>query len=80
MQVPKGSAYTRLAWSHNNVLAAACGTRLDLLDPATGQCLDSIENAHDSTITNLEWSPKLFETGMPEQNVRFCCLLLSVKP
>ena len=68
MQVPKGSAYTQLAWSRDDVLAAACGTRIDFLDPKTGQCLDSIDNAHDSTITTLEWSPKLFETGMPEQH------------
>ena len=63
MQVPRGSFYTRMAWSTSNVIAAACGNQIDFLDPQTGSLQESIENAHDSTITSLEWAPALFPIG-----------------
>lgn len=69
LQVPEGSAYTCLAWSAvqarsaSNVIAAACGNRIDFLHPQTGDVLDSIDHAHETTITSLEWAPRPLNTG-----------------
>lgn len=45
-----------MAYGDSDVIAVSFGNMLQFLDGSTGHVLETVEDAHDSTITALAWA------------------------
>ena len=56
-EVPSGQCFTRMAYGPDNIIAAAFGASLQFLDADNGAVLETVDDAHDGSITKLQWGP-----------------------
>ena len=61
--LPEGVFYAHVAFGPDNIVAAAFGRDLHFLDAKYGAMLEHVEDAHEESITCLQWSPIKYDVG-----------------
>eukprot|EP00210_Caulerpa_lentillifera_P004271 g4074.t1 len=57
LDLPDGQYYHRLAFGPELALAAAVKNTIHFLNVETGSVIESVEQAHDSQISSIQWAP-----------------------